>query len=298
MLVVLGYGIVRLGESGPRQSVKVGLIVADSDVADTGADAERLLKAYALQASDLAARGAQIVVMPEKIAAVRDGDDPVDDVIFQSVANSSGVMIVAGELQLSPGGPGTRRYNRAKVFRPGIAVARYDKEHMLPPFESNLTPGTEKLALSLGATRLGVAICKDMDFTSMGLAYADLGAEVMLVPAWDFNADRTWHGHMAIMRGVEEGFSVVRAAKSGYLTVSDDRGRVVAEVRSDSAPFATAPFATLIADVPVGRVGTLFQRWGNWFAWVAVGSLAGVLVRLAGLPRAAQVMHGRSVRQG
>jgi apolipoprotein N-acyltransferase len=27
-----------------------------------------------------------------------------------------------------------------------------------------------------------------------------------------------WHGHIAIMRGVEDGFSIVRAAKNGFLT--------------------------------------------------------------------------------
>lgn len=112
----------------------------------------------------------------------------------------------------------------------------------------------------------------------MSLAYADLGTELMLVPAWDFNSDRTWHGHMAIMRGVEGGFSVARAAKNGYLTISDDRGRVIAEARSDSGPFAT-----LVADVPVGRELTLFQKWGNWFAWVAVAALAVAVARLAGM---------------
>jgi apolipoprotein N-acyltransferase len=281
MVLVIGYGTVRLNDSEQRGGVKVGLIASDTaefgDIAGAGADAERLLKAYAAQASDLAARGAQIVVLPEKIAVVRDSDTPMDDAILQSVANSSGAMIVAGELQVSPGATDTIKYNRAKVYRPQSASASYDKEHMLPPFESNLTPGTGKLSLRLGETRLGVAICKDMDFTSTGLAYAELGAQLMLVPAWDFNSDRTWHGHMAIMRGVEGGFSVARAARNGYLTVSDDRGRVVAEARSDSAPFAT-----LLADVPVGQEHTLFQRWGNWFAWVAVAALAVALARLAG----------------
>ena len=282
MVVVLGYGAVRLSESGQPQHVKVGLVVSDAPgndvVADAGADAERLLKAYAIQAGLLAARGAQIVVMPEKIAAVPDSNASVDDAILQAVASSSGVIIVAGELHISPGTAGPLRYNRANVFRPQSAVASYDKEHMLPPFESNLTPGTAKLSLRRGETRLGVAICKDMDFTSMGLAYADLGAQLMLVPAWDFNSDRTWHGHMAIMRGVEGGFSIARAAKNGYLTVSDDRGRVLAEARSDSATFAT-----LLADVPVATEHTLFQRWGDWFAWVAVAMLAVALARLAGL---------------
>jgi apolipoprotein N-acyltransferase len=115
-----------------------------------------------------------------------------------------------------------------------------------------------------------------MDFTSMGVGYATLGAGLLLVPAWDFNLDRTWHGDMAIMRGVESGFSVARAAKNGYLMVSDSRGRVIARTRSDAAPFAT-----LIADVPAEHEPTLFQKWQDWFAWVAVGLLAIVLARVS-----------------
>jgi apolipoprotein N-acyltransferase len=94
----------------------------------------------------------------------------------------------------------------------------------------------------------------------------------MLVPAWDFFVDDAWHGHMAIMRGVEDGFSVVRSAKGGFLTVSDWRGRIVAETRSNSAPFAT-----LVADVPVEHHPTVYQRLGDWFAWVVMASLVLVL---------------------
>ena len=147
---------------------------------------------------------------------------------------------------------------------------------MLPPFESSQIPGKQRLTIPRDGTQWGVAICKDMDFTSMGVGYAKLGAGLMLVPAWDFNLDRTWHGDMAIMRGVEGGFSVARAAKNGYLMVSDSRGRVIARARSDSAPFVT-----LIADVPAEHETTLFQRWRDWFAWVAVGLLAYVIARMA-----------------
>ena len=50
----------------------------------------------------------------------------------------------------------------------------------------------------------------------------------MLVPAWDFTLDRFEHGHIAVMRAVEDGFSLARAARGGFLTVSDDRGRILA----------------------------------------------------------------------
>jgi apolipoprotein N-acyltransferase len=111
-----------------------------------------------------------------------------------------------------------------EAYAPHTTVASYDKEHMLPPFESQLTPGTEKLSRKWEKTTLGVAICKDLDFTSISRGYGQMGVGLMLVPAWDFNLDRIWHGHMAIMRGVEGGFSMARAARDGYLTLSDDRG--------------------------------------------------------------------------
>jgi apolipoprotein N-acyltransferase len=82
----------------------------------------------------------------------------------------------------------------------------------------------------------------------------------LLVPAWDFVADGWLHGRMAILRGVEDGFSIARAPKQGILTVSDDRGHVLAE-RASSA----APFATLVASVPVVNQPTLYARSGNWF---------------------------------
>jgi apolipoprotein N-acyltransferase len=282
MLLVLGFGRVRLSLSGQHETVKAGLVASDAPnndgVADSGPEAVQLFGAYAAQSKILAARGAQLVVLPEKIAVVHDRDEAADDAIFQQVADAADVTIVAGELHISPSASSALKYNRAEVYEPHMAAVSYDKEHMLPPFESNLTRGTEKLTMLRGNTSWGVAICKDMDFTSIGRAYGRLNTGVMLVPAWDFNLDRTWHGHMAIMRGVEEGFSVVRAAKNGYLFASDDRGRVIAETRTDSAPFAT-----LLAEVPVGHEWTLFQMWGDWFAWVAVGILGLVSLRMMGL---------------
>jgi apolipoprotein N-acyltransferase len=80
---------------------------------------------------------------------------------------------------------------------------------------------------------------------------------------------------MAVMRGVESGFSVVRAAKQGYLTVSDGRGRILAESRSD-----TAPFSTVVADVPVEHDTTLYLLLGDWFAWLALAIAAFTLMQL------------------
>jgi apolipoprotein N-acyltransferase len=105
----------------------------------------------------------------------------------------------------------------------------------------------------------------------------------MLVPAWDFVLDRFAHGHIAVMRGVESGFGIARAARGGYLTVSDNRGRILAETQSNSAPFAT-----LLANVPAVHDNTIYLMLGDWFAWLTLATLAFTLVQLA---RLVQLSH-------
>jgi apolipoprotein N-acyltransferase len=78
-----------------------------------------------------------------------------------------------------------------------------------------------------------------------------------------------------MMRGVESGFAIARAARGGFLTISDNRGRILAETRSNSAPFAT-----LIADVPTVHDTTIYLLLGDWFAWVVLALLVFTLAQL------------------
>jgi apolipoprotein N-acyltransferase len=270
---VLVFGAVRL--AGPQgKTVRVGLVSSDerayARVADEGDPTEELFRAYAAEAERLAAQGAQAIVMPEKLGVVIEPETQSMDDVLQTTADKTGAAIVAGVVRVEK----PKKYNEARVYLPHVRVASYDKEHMLPPFESDLEPGTTLTMLPKERGPIGVTICKDMDFARPARSYGEVGAGVLLVPAWDFFVDDAWHGHIAVMRGVEDGFSVVRSAKGGFLTVSDWRGRIVAEARSDSAPFAT-----LVADVPADHHGTIYQRLGDWFAWVSIGLLAFVLLR-------------------
>lgn len=268
------FGAWRLSRLSPGPHVRVGLVASDrpeNDEVLSGAEAQRLMALYGEQARQLAARGAKLIVLPEKLVADPARARDIADAALQPVADSTGTTIVAGVVRVSAQG----KTNQARVYTPHAAVQSYDKEHLLPPFESSLTPG--RALLILPGSRIGIAICKDMDFASPSRDYGRGDVGLMLVPAWDFNVDRGWHGHIAILRGVENGYSLVRSAKNGYLYVSDDRGRILAETRSDAAPFAT-----LVADVPMGHDATLYTRWGGWFAWTAGGLL---LLSLCGFLR-------------
>ena len=274
-VLVWVFGELRLARPQADQKVKVGLIASDEPgnvgVADEGPKTARLFRDYAVEVEELSARGAQVIVLPEKLGVAVDPDTKETDAFFQSLADKTRSQIVVGLIRVSP----QAKYNEARVYAPGALVQSYDKHHMLPPFESELKPGTNLTILRDPSGTWGVAICKDMDFTPLSRQYGKAGAGLLLVPAWDFVLDRWQHGHIAIMRGVENGFSIVRAAKQGYLTVSDDRGRILAETQSDSALFAT-----LMAEVPAAHETTVYLLLGDWLAWVALAALVFTLAQL------------------
>jgi apolipoprotein N-acyltransferase len=273
--LALIFGAIRLTVPQSHEGVKVGLVTSDEPanegVAAEGAKTERLFRDYAVEAEKLSDRGAQVIVLPEKLGVVVDPDTQATDGIFQSLADRTKSTIVIGLVHVSQSG----KYNQARVYAPGAPVLSYNKRHMLPPFESDLKPGTTLALIPKPSETRGVAICKDMDFTPLSRQYGQAGVGLMLVPGWDFNLDGWWHGHIAVMRGVENGFSVVRAAKGGYLTVSDNRGRILAETRSDSAPFAT-----LVVEVPAVHDTTLYVLMGDWFSWFALATLGFGLFQL------------------
>jgi apolipoprotein N-acyltransferase len=276
LVLVVAFGALRLASPPPPgQEVRVGLVASDAGahagVAAAGAPTEQLLRAYAAQAEMLAGRGAQVIVLPEHVGQIVDPDTADTDALFQSLADRTNAIIVVGVSHVTS----SADFNQARVYAPGATERSYDKHHMLPPFESMFTPGKTLLLLDEPKGKWGVEICKDMDFTPLSRAYGNAGAGLVLAPAWDFQLDWISHGHMAIMRGVEDGFGIARAGRGGSLLVSDNRGRILAETHSNSAPFAT-----LLVDVPAIHDTTLYLKWGDWFAWVVLALLGFSLLRL------------------
>lgn len=279
--LVLVLGTVRLFINPEGVPVKVGLIASDGpneDVAEPGTPTIKLLSGYAKAVEALAQQGAEAIVMPEKTSVFLDPETQQLDTQLQALANAVHARLVVGVVRVvpQPNNALPIKYNEARIYTPGGTVESYDKEHMLPPFESRLTPGTSLTLLTAATSTWGVEICKDMDFTQLSREYGQAGAGLMLVPGWDFGLDWIHHGHMAIMRGVESGFSIVRSAKDGSLFVSDDRGRILGETMSGSAPFST-----LVVSVPQSHDKTLFLLLGDWFAWVALALLVLCLAQLA-----------------
>lgn len=248
-------------------SVRVAASARDHD---DRAEPEAMTRAQAAESRLLAARGATVVVFPEKGAILPEVRRDAALAPLVTTARETGATLATGFDQT-----GAQRRNVAYVVDGDGSVHGYTKRHHIPGLESGFTVGDGPGVLGSGRA---VAICKDLDFqrTLRGDATAAStagGLGLMLVPAWDFHADGWLHARMAIMRSVEGGYAMVRAAAGGLVTVSDARGRIIA--RDESGRGA---YVSVIADVPMGTGRTPYLHIGDAFAWIA--GAAGLLVVL------------------
>ena len=206
-----------------------------------------------------------MIVMPEKLGRFDAVTMAETDAVMEQTARENHVDLIFGVERTSAGEP--LKFNESRFYsQDGVMTASYEKHHMLPVFESDLVVGTKRVLVQENRVPAGLTICKDMDFPKLSSEYGGDGAGLLLIPAWDFDADGWLHGRMAIMRGVESGFSEARAAKQGRLTLSDNRGRVLTEAATGAYTNA-APFVSVVGSLPAGHEATLYARFGDWFAW-------------------------------
>lgn len=257
----LTYGWMRLSAPDPGPSVRVGLGAINRAVHYSyRTERERrlaALRAYARLVSSLSDGGSKIVVLPEKIAGItREYRDDALKILTETAKNKK-VFIIAGLEEL---GDEPHRNLAILVGPDGNLLAEYDKVYLIPGLESEYRPGTKMLQFEALGLSGGIAICKDLDFPRYIRKYGEAGVGVLFVPAWDFSTDAWLHCRMAVLRGVENGFALVRSANDGYLSVSDDRGRMKAETITPGALEAT-----LLADIHPGTGRTFYGVNGDWF---------------------------------
>lgn len=287
----LGYGALRLQAAPPPPAAgqgpgrtTFGLVAIDDGIGlqATATYTEPIWHQYEQHVAALARQGASVIVLPEKVAVMSPAQAALAQARFARLAARLGVWIEIG-VGIDDG---AKRLNLAWLLAPTGELARsYQKHHMAPPERDHLA-GHDYTLHDIGARRYGLAICKDMHFAALGRAYGQRQAAVMLVPAWDFGADRFLATGMTTLRGVENGYTIVRSAREGLMTVTDPYGRIVAQRDS-----TRMPGAALLVSVKLGApVPTPYARIGNAFGWLCVAfaiaiAIAGAALMISGRRR-------------
>lgn len=216
--------------------------------------AERLVR----RAADA---GADLVVLPEKWNVIdRDVQqprhaEPLDGTSLTAAAwaRELEITLVAGSVSEVSGRP-DRAFNTCVVFDPfGAAVASYRKLHLFDVDvggtayreSAGTLPGEGIVTVPLGDVRLGLSVCYDLRFPELYRALADLGADILTVPA-AFTAT-TGAAHWEVLlraRAIENQCFVLAAGQVGR----HDPG-----VSSFGHSMIVDPWGTVLARVDEGE---------------------------------------------
>ena len=270
-------GSIRVLLAPKSPSVRVAMVASDRLIpqSESGdmSDAADIVALYAKLVRKAADGRSQVVVLPEKIVGIapRFEWDVVQG--FSRIASMSHVWLVVGinQIDRSP------KRNIAVVFDPDgkIAVA-YAKHHLIPSLEWDYKPGTKPAVFDAPWGRTAVLICQDLDFCDTARQLAEHQVRVVLAPASDWRGSETIHQRMAVVRGVEAGFSLARAARGGMVSANDSRGRQIA-----SGVTSPNNDSVVIADLPLGTGWTLYPHVGDWFGQLCVIFTILLMLRLA-----------------
>lgn len=261
VMAVLVYGILRINNFTAKSHTRAGLAVLDENV-HSNADSpdfkkeKQVAMAYARMVKPLADQGAQVVLLPERVVGIsRPWADTILG-ILGATARQNHVFIIMGYTNQR----GNKERNSGLVIdTAGKVILDYNKVHLVTGFERQFTPGSAPGIFKLNKLQSGLAVCKDLDFQDYIKQYSADKPGILYVPAWDFAVDDWLHCRMAILRSVENGFSMVRAARRGRLTINDQFGRVTSEAISSNDKQAT-----LVGDVSPQHINTFYARYGNW----------------------------------
>jgi apolipoprotein N-acyltransferase len=210
----------------------------------------------------------------------------------QELARDNDVAILAGAEYARIDGQNKSYYNAAfLVDREGnLAETWTAKVYLVPfvektPFEPILgwllrgrqwlgggfRPGPEATTLPVAGTEVGVLVCYEELYWDLVRKLRNAGAGFMVIVTNDAWFGRTvfqqYQANTVRMRAIENRMALVRVANTGISGFVDPMGRYTGE---------TALFVPAIEaeDVPITAGRTVYTRYGDWVAWLAIAGLA------------------------
>ncbi len=193
--------------------------------------------------------GAKLVIFPETAAPVSVSHSTRYRNWLKRISNNSGVDLLIGYINHIQEGEKWIGFNACGLFdKKGELTAQYEKIKLLPfgekvPF-SQYFPGLEKIDFGQAnfkhgenmtifdsvAGKFGTLICFESTFTEYARKYIRNGAQFLVNITNDgwFGSSRgaMQHAEMPVLRAVENGVSLIRAANTGISMSVDPAGRV------------------------------------------------------------------------
>jgi len=221
--------------------------------------------AYFAETEREARAGAQLVLWNEIAGLTSNTDLASLTTRAQNVAKQNGIYLAVPLAVFYPADMGMPYELKLLVIDPYGAVVL---EHV--KYGGGLvTPGMlvgdrklQKVDTPFGI--LSGIICWDADYASVIRQAGQNGIGLMLDPSSDSIQIDPIHTHMAVFRAIENGMSLVRQTEWGLSIAVDPYGRVLAQT-----DFFGSTDRTLVAQVPVKHVATIYSLFGSYIEWLA-----------------------------
>jgi len=220
--------------------------------------------------------GAKVILWPETSGFVLASDEASRIARAQDIARQNEIYLaiafwtVPNDLE-----SGNLLENKLLVFDPTGTIVMEHVKYGGHIFEGNRIQGDGKLQTV--DTPFGVLsgiICYDADYPTIVQQSGQNGTGLMLVPSSDWLEIDPVHSHMAVVRAIENGMSLVRQVEGSVSIAVDPYGRVLAQT-----DYFGATDRTMVAQVPVKHVATIYTQFGRYLEWLAPIGLLFLLVR-------------------
>ena len=209
--------------------------------------------------------GARIVAFQEYAMTINEDDEQRLQEAFRKIAKSNNVYLSIAYACFANEGKGNNK--NLLIDNDGNILVDYAKRYLMGIGDIGETSVFRKGVEIIQTAetpygKIGVSICRDMNFPSYIRQAAQQHVDIMLNPSYD-NPKGLSPGYY--QRSIEFGFSTIRPTYNGISHAEDYHGRILAQMDSDETDSGI-----LYALVPVKGIKTLYGKTGDWLGWLSL----------------------------
>ncbi len=293
LVLVAAGGVVRVTRGGllrTGSAVRVGLVQGSIDQAQKWDPRFRdaILARYIDLSRQVIAEGAELVIWPEAATPFYfDAESSLAEPVRRLAAQTRTPFVIGSD-EMAPasgGQPGTIYNAAVLVGADGRSLGSYRKMTLVPFGEyvplrrllffvsplvetiGDFSAGTDAVVFDAAGRRISVAICYESVYPGIARRFVEGGSQLLATitnDAWFGRSSAAYqHFEQGIVRAVEQGRYVVRAANTGISGAVDPYGRVL----------ATTPLfqpTAITVDVRLLDQRTIYSRTGDLVVWLGL----------------------------
>ncbi len=155
--------------------------------------------------------------------------------------------------------------NKSILVNPGGEISWEYLKHFLNPLEGLVINkgGGPIPYVETEFGRIANAICSDLDLTAYISQIGKESVDILLVPAYDWEAVTPYHAHMAAFAAIQYGVNIVRANGKGITAFYNNRGNLLEQSNT-----FTSDSKITYAELPLTKATTLYSLIGNLFVYL------------------------------